>query len=123
MGDHVSVGTTWVITINTVTPSSGDSSYTPPSGKHLLIFDISQQNRTSQTMTTGGAADWSLSDSTGTVFQVVKTAYGELPVESVEAEATSRGELVYEVPVSVDHLTLKFAPLSGGDQAVWDISR
>jgi len=122
VGEQVAVGTTWLITITNVAPSSGDSSYTPPVGKQLLIFAISKHNQSSQAVSENGAADWSLRDSTGTPFQVVKTAYGEMPVDSVEAGATSGGELVYEVPVSTHQFTLTFAPTSGGGQNIWDIS-
>jgi hypothetical protein len=69
-----------------------------------------------------GAADWSLQDSAGTTFEVVKTAYGEMPVDQVEAGATSGGELVYEVPTDTHHFTLTFAPTSGDGQNIWDIS-
>jgi hypothetical protein len=120
VGEPLPVGATWVITLNSATISSGDSSYSPPAGKQLLIFDLSQRNRSSQAALTNGAADWGLRASGGSTFAVVKTDYGELPVESVQAGETSRGELVYEVPDSLHHFTLLFA--SGGSQAAWDIS-
>jgi hypothetical protein len=122
VGEQVAVGTTWLITITNVSESSGDSSYTPPEGKQLLIFAISEQNRSSQAVSVNGAADWSLRDSAGTSFQVVNTAYGEMPVDSVVAGDTSSGELVYEVPVSTHQFILTFAPTVGGGQNIWDIS-
>ena len=122
VGEPVAVGATWVITVTNVSLSSGDSSYTPPQGKQLFLIAISQQNRSSQVASVSGAVDWSLQDSTGTSFQVIHSAYGEMPVENVEAGATSTGELVYEVPTSVGHLTLTFAPASGGDPKIWDLS-
>ena len=64
---------------------------------------------------------WGLRDSAGTSFQVVNTAYGEMPVDCVEAGATSGGELVYKVPVSTHQFILTFAPTTGGGQNVWDI--
>jgi hypothetical protein len=120
--EPVAVGTTWVITVTHVSLSSGDSSYTPPKGKQLFLIAISEQNRSSQVASVNGAVNWSLQDSTGTSFQVVHSAYGEMPVENVEAGATSTGELVYEVPTSVGHLTLTFAPASGDGPKIWDIS-
>lgn len=122
VGEQVAVGTTWVVTLSNVTPSSGDSSYTPPAGKQLLIFAISQQNRSSQAASVNGAADWSLRQSTGASFQAIKTDYGEMPIDNVEPGASSNGELVYEVPVSVHHFLLTFTPTSGEDLRIWDIS-
>ena len=122
VGEQVEVGTTWLITVTNVSPSSGDDSYTPAEGKQLLIIAISEQNKSSQAASVNGAADWSLRDSAGTSFQVVKTSYGEMPVGGVPAGETSGGELVYEVPVSTHHFTLTFASTSGGGQNIWDIS-
>jgi hypothetical protein len=122
VGDQVMVGTTWLITIHGVTVSSGDSSYMPPAGKVLLIFDIGLMNRTSQAAPAGGAADWSLRDDSGTLYKAVSTAYGEPPSGSVEAGEESRGDLVVEVPNSVHQFLLMYAPAAGGDLAIWDIT-
>jgi len=122
VGEQVTVGTTWLITVTSATPSSGDSSYTPPAGKQLLILAISEKNGGSQAASVKGAADWSLRDSAGASFQVVKTAYGEMPVESVAAGETANGELVYEVPIGTHQFILTFAPTSGDGQNTWAIS-
>lgn len=122
VGDQVAVGTTWVITVTGVTLSSGDSSYTPPEGKQLFIIGISEQNRSSQVASVNGAAGWSLQDNTGTAFQLVHSAYGEMPVENVEAGNTSTGDLIYEVPNSARQITLTFTPTSEGGPKIWDIS-
>ena len=122
MSERVAVGTTWLITVTKVSLSSGDNSYTPPEGKQLLVLSISEQNRSGQEAGVNGAADWKLQDGAGTSFQVVNTAYGEMPVDRVEAGGTSSGELVYEVPTSTHQFTLTFAPTAGDGQNVWDIS-
>jgi hypothetical protein len=119
VGEPLPVGATWVITLNSATISSGDSSYTPAAGKVLLIFSLSQRNRSSQQAQTNGAADWSLR-ANGNTFAVVKTAYGELPVGSVQPAETSEGDLVYEVPESIHRFTLTF--MQGDNQATWDIA-
>jgi Domain of unknown function (DUF4352) len=122
VSEQVAVGTTWLITLTKVSLSSGDNSYTPPEGKQLLVLSISEQNRSGQEASVNGAADWKLQDSTGASFKVVKTAYGEMPVDQVEAGGVSSGELVYEIPTSGHHFTLTFAPMSGDGHNVWDVT-
>jgi hypothetical protein len=112
----------WVITITGAYLTSGDSSYTSPQGKTLLVFNISYQNRSNQTATMNGAAGWSLRDSSGMSFPVnTQSGYSSFRVESVAAGDNSSGELVFEVPQSVHHFILTYAPTAGGSPATWEV--
>ncbi len=123
VGEQVTVGTTWVITITNVSVSSGDSSYTPAEGKQLLLFAITEKNQSNQSASVKGAADWDLRDSNGNGYKVVKTAYGEMPVDNVAVGENATGELVYEVPDDVHTFVLTFGSTSGGGGLkIWDIS-
>lgn len=121
VGEQVPVGASWLVTLTSVTPSSGDSAYQPQTGNNYLVLEVTQQNRASQPLAVNSQTEWVLHDSAGHSYALVTTDYGEPPTGTIAAGDAQQGQLVYEVPSSEHQFTLTFTPSGGSEQATWDI--
>ena len=125
LGQTVSTADGFDITINKVSTSQGNDYETPPQGDQYLIVDVSTKNMTAQVQDMN-ALDFTLTDSTGQQMNwTVASGLPDMhpyPLGALQPGATSRGALVYEVPIGSHPYTLAFAlDQFSGTQTVWDI--
>lgn len=124
VGDVVSIGSTWQITVNSAKVSAGDAVSQPTkSGDQFLVIDVSMKNISAKAQTTSSLLQWKLQDSTGLSYTEAATDLGVPPDGAVQAGAPLRGIFVYEVPTTEKQFTLSFQadPVSS-DATIWDIS-
>lgn len=121
VGEPVPVGASWLVTLTSVTPSSGDSAYQPQAGNDYLVLEVTQQNQSSQPLSVNSQTEWVLHDSAGHAYTLVTTDYGEPPSGTIAAGDAQQGQLVYEVRSLEHQFTVTFTLSGGSEQATWDI--
>lgn len=123
VGEQVSVGTTWVVTINSVKTSTGGSFSTPGAGNIYLVVDVTVKNVSSAKQPVSSLLSFTLQDSAGNKYdESIAPDVGKPPDGDVEASSQLKGQLVYEVPTAQKHFALTFiSDLIGTDQAIWDL--
>jgi hypothetical protein len=124
VGQVVKIDDTWNITLNSVKTSKGDQFSVPKSGNTYLIIDLSMKNISTQEQNVSSLISFNLLDSTGQKYTESLTTLSDVhpPDGKVEAGAPLRGQLVYEVPVSMKTYTLSFqADFTSPGQTIWDI--
>lgn len=123
VGDQVKVGSTYVVTVNSVKTSQGDDVFQPKSGNTFLIVDVTLKNVSSQEQNVSSLLMFTLKDSTGQKYDETVTSNTTPPDGKVEAGDMLRGQLAYEVPQSQRSFTLAFqADITSGGQTIWDLS-
>ncbi len=122
VGEAVTVGSTWKITVNSVKSDSGTQYIKPKAGNTFLLVDVSMTNISSKEQSASSALMWHLRDSTGQEYTETMTGDNKPPDGKVEAGSPLRGVLAYEVPAAEKHFTMGFeADLVSGGQTVWDL--
>lgn len=123
VGDQVKVGSTWNVTVNSVTTSQGDDISQPKSGNTFLVIDVSLKNVSSQEQDLSSLIQFTLQDSTGQKYTETILSSATPPDGKVEAGSPIRGQMAYEVPQSMHQFTLAFeADITSGGQTIWDLS-
>ena len=125
VGELVTVGTTWQITVQSAKTSAGSGFYKPQkAGDVFLIFIVSMKNISSAEQTVSSVVQWSVADSTGQKYDpTIDPDAGASLDGKVEAGSPLKGSLVYEIPQSVHQLTLAFElDITRPGQTIWDIS-
>jgi hypothetical protein len=125
VGELVTVGTTWQITVQSAKTSAGSGFYKPQkAGDVFLIFIVSMKNISSSEQTVSSLVQWSVADSTGQKYNPTLDPDAGASLDGkVEAGSPLKGSLVYEIPKSVHQLTLAFeADITSPGQTIWDIS-
>ncbi len=123
VGEQVKVGDTWIVTVNSVKTSQGNSFEKPKSGNVFLIIDISLKNISSKEQELSSLLQFTLQDSTGQKYDETITGSGTSPDGKVEAGSPIRGQLGYEVPKATHKFTLAFeADITSEGQTIWDLS-
>ncbi len=124
VGQVVKIDDTWDITVNSVKMSKGDQFSVPKSGNTYLIIDLSMKNISAREQTVSSLISFNLQDTTGSKYTESFTTLSDVhpPDGKVEAGAPLRGQLVYEVPISMKTYTLSFqADFTSPGQTIWDI--
>ncbi len=122
VGQVVTVGDTWQVTVNSAKTSEGEQFITPTADHHYLILDVTLKNMSSQEQNVSSALNFSLQDSTGQKYTETILPSKTPPDGKVEAGSLLRGQLSYEVPTSEKTFTLSFqANVISGGQTIWDI--
>ena len=124
VGQVVKVGDTWDVSVNSVKTSKGDQFSVPKSGNTYLIIDLTMKNISAQEQDVSSLISFNLQDSTGLKYTETLTTMSDIhpPDGKVEAGAPLRGQLVYEVPISMKDYTLSFqADITSSGQTIWDI--
>jgi Domain of unknown function (DUF4352) len=124
VGQVVKIDDTWNITVNSVKTSKGDQFSVPKSGNTFLIIDLSMKNISAQEQNVSSLISFNLQDNTGQKYTESLTTLSDVhpPDGKVEAGAPLRGQLVYEVPISMKTYTLSFqADFTSAGQTIWDI--
>ncbi|TME13655.1 MAG: DUF4352 domain-containing protein [Chloroflexi bacterium] len=124
VGQIVKVGDTWDVSVNSMKTSKGDQFSVPKSGNTYLIIDLTMKNISTQEQKVSSLISFNLLDSTGQKYTETLTTMSDIhpPDGKVEAGAPLRGQLVYEVPISMKDYTLSFqADITSSGQTIWDI--
>jgi len=124
VGQVVKVGDTWDVSVNSVKTSKGDQFSVPKSGNTYLIIDLTMKNISAQEQDVSSLISFNLQDTTGLKYTETITTMSDIhpPDGKVEAGAPLRGQLVYEVPISMKDYTLSFqVDITSSGQTIWDI--
>jgi flagellar basal body-associated protein FliL len=109
VGQVVTVGDTWQVTVNSA-------------NHHYHILDVTLKNISLQEQNVSSALNFSLQDSTGQKYTETILPSKTPPDGKVEAGSLLRGQLSYEVPTSEKAFTFSFqANVISGGQTIWDI--
>jgi hypothetical protein len=124
VGDVVTVGTTWQVTVNGVKTSTGGDFITPNAGNIYLEISVTLKNLSSQEQTVSTLAFWTLKDSTGQAYdQTFLTGAPKAPDGKVAAGDKLTGTLPYEVPLTQKQFELAFSPDFGSSgQTIWNLT-
>jgi uncharacterized protein DUF4352 len=123
VGQQVKVGSTWVITVNSVKTSQGDDVFQPKSGNTFLIVDLTAKNVSSTEQTLSSILSFTLKDSTGQKYDETIVTGATAPDGKVAAGDQVRGQLAYEVPASMKAFTFAFeADILSSGQTIWDLA-
>ena len=120
IGQAVTVGSTWQVTINSIKTSHGGTFDPPKTGDTYLEVDVTLKNISRQEQSVNSNLMFTLRDSTGQKYTETVTTETIPPDGKVEAGSPVRGTIPYEVPTSVHSYTLTFA--SSGKQVTWNIT-
>jgi len=122
-GDQVKVGSTYVVTVNSVKTSQGDDVFQPKSGNTFLIVDVTVKNVSSQEQDLSSILQFTLKDSSGQKYDQTIVDGATSPDGKIAAGDQLRGQLAYEVPKAQKSFTLAFeADITSSGQTIWDLS-
>lgn len=124
VGQSVSVGSTWQITVLSARTSTGSQFNAPKAGNVFLIVTISAKNISSQSQDMSSLAQWNLADTSGQKYNAtIDPDAGATLDGAVASGMPSKGVIVYEVPKSTHNFTLSFqSDITSSDQTIWTIS-
>ena len=127
IGETVSVGNTWQITITSIRTSPGGT-YIKPSkdADQFLIISTTMKNISDKEQESYGVAGYKLRDTDGTQMSIAiytDDNVQQAPSGKVEAGSQIKGDLVYEVPKVSKNLQLFYENnLFESGQVIWDIT-
>jgi hypothetical protein len=123
IGQTVTVGGDWQVTINGATASQGTSDDLPPkAGDTYLIVEATLKNLQSKAEPLSTLIDFELHDAQGNHYTEGFLISVNGPDGTVEAGGLAHGKWGYEVPTSVHSFTLLFSDNFGETVAIWDIN-
>lgn len=124
VGDQVKVGSTWVVTINSVQTHGPTEMDQPKSGDTYLVVDATFKNVSSSEQNLSTLLQLSLKDATGQKYDETITTFAKSsPDGKVAAGDVARGDVVYEVPSAQKSFTLAFeSDIVSSGQVVWDVN-
>jgi len=123
VGDVVTVGTDWQVTVNSVKTSAGGEFDSPKTGDTFLEISVTMKNISAQEQEASSLIFWSLKDSTGQRYdEAVVSDAPSTPDGKVAAGDKLTGTLSYQVPLAQKQFELSFAPdpISSG-QTIWKL--
>ncbi len=125
VGQTISVGGTWQITVVSAKTDTGSQFNTPQKpGDVFLVVTIAVKNISSQSQTMSSALQWTLQDSTGQKYDFTIDANAGSTLDgAVAVGAPLKGVISYEVPKSIHAFTLNFQnDITSSDQSTWNIT-
>lgn len=123
IGKAVQVGSTWVVTINSVKTSPGSEFTKPKNGNTFVVVDVTVKNISSSNQNVSSALMFNLKDATGQQYTEAFTDFTTPPDGTATPNSLLRGQLAYGVP-SADHtFTFSFqSDFTGSDITEWNVS-
>lgn len=125
IGQVVTVGNTWQITVLSATTSSGGEFNTlqKPSDVYLLVA-VSMKNISGQEQDVSSLIQWGLKDSAGQTYnETIDPNAPATPDGKVEAGSMLKGTIAYEVPKSMKSFTLSFQnDITSTGEILWAIT-
>lgn len=121
VGKSYRVNDTWTVTVNGAKTSQGSDYINPKSGNIFLIVDVTLKNTSNEVQHASGIIQWSLSDATGQKYNGTFIPGATDPGGAMAPGSLVRGQLAYEVPLSIHSYTLQFNDFLSNDIAEWEI--
>jgi Domain of unknown function (DUF4352) len=126
VGDNVTVGTTWKISVNGIATNPGDQFNTPQNGQFVVV-DVTMTNISSSEQTVSSLVNFQMRGSDGTQYNetIVANLAGVSPAPDgkVEAGQPLKGDFVYDIATSVHNFTFSFTPdITSSGATVWNLS-
>jgi hypothetical protein len=124
VGDIVSIGGTWQITITKASLQQGGQYDSPAPGTRYLVLSLVIKNISQDEQRFFGSAAFTLRTPDGqAIYTTFISSAKPEPSGKVEAGGPLAGDIVYNVPVAIHAFSLSFEldPSSPG-QTVWDIT-
>jgi hypothetical protein len=125
VGETVSYGDQWQVTINTVSSYSGDPSQfdpTPAAGNTFLVIDATLKNLQNKAQPLSTLLEFELRDTQGNAYDEGFLPSLQLPDGTIPPNGLAHGTWGYEVPTSAHTFTLIFSADFGTTTIIWDIS-
>lgn len=124
VGQQVKVGSTWMVTVDSVKTSTGSTYNTPKAGNVFMVVTVSVKNMSSQEQNVSSLVQFNLQDSTGQKYtETIDTDAGATLDGKVEAGSPLKGVIVYEVPKSMHSYQFSFqSDITSDGQTLWDLS-
>lgn len=125
VGQLVSVGNTWQITVlSAKTDKGGQFDQPQKAGDVFMIVTVQVKNISSQEQTMSSLLQWNIQDTSGQKYNIgIDTNAGASLDGKVEAGMPLKGTLTYEVPSNVKSYVLSFQQdLISSGQTIWDIT-
>lgn len=124
VGDQVSVGGIYTVTINSAQTHAATDIDQPAAGNTYLVVNVTLKNTSSSEQNLSSLLQFNLQDSTGQKYQEAITSFQQQsPDGKIEAGSLVRGDLVYEVPTAQTKFTLSFeADIASSGETIWDIT-
>jgi len=125
VGQVVTVGNTWQITVLSAKTSPGGqfSTLQKPSDVYLLVA-VSMKNISGQEQNVSSLIQWTFKDSAGQTYnETIDVDAPATPDGKVEAGSLLKGTIAYEVPKSMKSFTLSFQnDITSTGQTTWTIT-
>jgi hypothetical protein len=125
VGQVVSVGNTWQITVLSAKTDAGGQYNSPQTaGDVFLIVTVSVKNISSQSQTMSSIVQWNLQDTTGQKYNIgIDTNAGAGLDGPVAVGSLLKGTLTYEAPKTIHNFVLSFQnDITSSDQSIWNIT-
>lgn len=122
VGQVVTVGNTWQITVlSAKTSPGGQFSTLQKPGDVYLLVSVSMKNISNQEQDVSSLIQWALKDSSGQTYtETIDTDAPATPDGKVEAGSSLKGTIAYEVPKSMKSFTLSFQnDITSTGQTIW----
>lgn len=125
VGQVISVGNTWQVTVlSAKTDKGGQFNTLQKPGDTFVLITVSMKNISSQEQNASSIIQWALQDTSGQKYNIgIDTNAGATPDGKVEAGLPLKGVLTYEVPANIHAFILSFqSNLLSTGQTTWDIT-
>lgn len=124
IGQAVQAGANYLVTVNSVKTSAGDSVFSPKAGNTYFVIDVTVKNTSTSSQDVSSLINFELQDATGQKYTEAFTDIGTPPDQTgLQPGALIRGQLVYEVPTSMHQFTLSYVDLlADGTLATWALT-
>ncbi len=125
VGQVVSVGNTWQITVlSAKTDKGGQYNQPQTAGDVYMIITVQVKNISSQEKVMSSLIQWNLQDTSGQKYNIgIDTNAGASLDGKVEAGMPLKGTLTFEIPTKVKSYTLSFQnDIISSGQTIWDIT-
>lgn len=123
VGDQVKVGSTYIVTINSVARNSGNDIDQPKAGDNYLVVDVTVKNVSSQEQDLSSILQFTLKDASGQKYDETFISNATAPDGKIEPGDQVRGQLPYEVPTAQKTFTLAFeSDITSSGETIWDLA-
>jgi len=124
VGDKVTVGNLFEVTINSFATNPGTDFSKPAAGNQFVVVDVTFKNISTKEQNLSSILQYTLKDSTGQKYNTTfLDGLGATPEGTLAVGDLVKGQLAYEVPATQKQFTFTFEadPFSGG-LTTWDLS-
>jgi|GEM_PF-1034010 len=125
VGDKVSVGDTFEVTVNSFKTTPGDDYINPAAGNQFVAIDITIKNISAKEQNVSSGLQLTFKDVTGQKYsdKYIGSGGGSSPDGKVAVGDLLRGQVYYEIPKTLKQFTLAFeADFLSSGQTIWDVS-